>query len=242
MQTLRGRRFAFTLIELLVVIALIGVLIALLLPAVQRVRESANRVTCANHLKQIGLACHLHTDVHSYLPDGGGGYWMPRTLKDGLPLTAPHQDWGWAYQILPYIEQENLWRLPVDTDVAKVAVPLYFCPSRRPPQVLPGISSGMPDGPRGAIDYAGCGGTDGNFPSDNGGRNGLIIHRNDGSHLTFGKGLHYCLGANLARLEGRVALDEMLNRWPEWDIDYDTAQLAPTSTVRGWERLRVVVP
>ena len=66
------------------------------------------------------------------------------------------------------------------------------------------------------------------------------IHRS-GSHLTFGKGLHYCLGANLARLEGRVALDELLNRWPEWDIDYETAQLAPTSTVRGWEKLRIVV-
>jgi cytochrome P450 len=68
------------------------------------------------------------------------------------------------------------------------------------------------------------------------------IHRANILHLTFGKGLHYCLGANLARLEGRVALDEMLNRWPEWDIDYETAKLAPTSTVRGWERLRVVLP
>ncbi|MGB6205448.1 cytochrome P450 [Mycobacterium sp.] len=68
------------------------------------------------------------------------------------------------------------------------------------------------------------------------------IHRDNISHITFGKGVHYCLGANLARLEGRVALDEILNRWPEWDIDYDTAQLASTSTVRGWERLRVVLP
>jgi cytochrome P450 len=68
------------------------------------------------------------------------------------------------------------------------------------------------------------------------------IHRDNISHLTFGKGLHYCLGANLARLEGRVALDELLNRFPEWDIDYETAQLAPTSTVRGWERLRLVLP
>lgn len=67
------------------------------------------------------------------------------------------------------------------------------------------------------------------------------IHRDNISHLTFGKGLHYCLGANLARLEGRVALDELLNRWPEWDIDYGSAQLAPTSTVRGWEHLRVLV-
>ena len=65
------------------------------------------------------------------------------------------------------------------------------------------------------------------------------IHRDNISHLTFGKGLHYCLGANLARLEGRVALDELLNRWPEWGIDYDSMQLAPTSTVRGWENLRI---
>jgi cytochrome P450 len=67
------------------------------------------------------------------------------------------------------------------------------------------------------------------------------IHRDNISHLTFGKGLHYCLGANLARLEGRVALDELLNRFPQWDIDYDSMQLAPTSTVRGWERLRLVL-
>ena len=68
------------------------------------------------------------------------------------------------------------------------------------------------------------------------------LHRDNISHLTFGKGVHYCLGANLARLEGRVALDELLNRWPEWEIDYDSAVPAPTSTVRGWERLRVLLP
>lgn len=68
------------------------------------------------------------------------------------------------------------------------------------------------------------------------------IHRDNISHLTFGKGVHYCLGANLARLEGRVALDELLNRWPEWGIDYHTAVPAPTSTVRGWERLRIILP
>jgi cytochrome P450 len=67
------------------------------------------------------------------------------------------------------------------------------------------------------------------------------IHRSN-SHFTFGKGTHYCLGANLARLEGRVALDELLNRFPEWDIDHDSARLAPTSTVRGWEELRIVLP
>ena len=66
------------------------------------------------------------------------------------------------------------------------------------------------------------------------------IHRDDVQHLTFGYGLHYCLGANLARLEGRVALDELLDRFPEWDVDYDHVQLSPTSTVRGWERMPIV--
>ncbi|GLD33067.1 cytochrome P450 [Mycobacterium kiyosense] len=67
------------------------------------------------------------------------------------------------------------------------------------------------------------------------------LHRDNISHLTSGKGVHYCLGANLARLEGRVALDELLNRWPEWEVDYESLRLAPTSTVRGWERLRIKV-
>jgi cytochrome P450 len=68
------------------------------------------------------------------------------------------------------------------------------------------------------------------------------IHRADIQHLTFGYGLHFCLGANLARLEGRVALDEMLTRFPEWEVDHDGMKLAPTSTVRGWERMPIVLP
>jgi cytochrome P450 len=68
------------------------------------------------------------------------------------------------------------------------------------------------------------------------------IHRKDIQHLTFGYGLHYCLGANLARLEGRVALDELLNRFPEWDVDVEGMELAPTSTVRGWQRMPITVP
>jgi cytochrome P450 len=66
------------------------------------------------------------------------------------------------------------------------------------------------------------------------------IHRDSGQHLTFGYGIHYCLGANLARLEGRVALDEVLSRFPEWDVDEDNVKRAPTSTVRGWESLPVL--
>lgn len=66
------------------------------------------------------------------------------------------------------------------------------------------------------------------------------IHRTVGQHLTFGYGIHYCLGAALARLEGRIALDEVLNRFPQWEVDADRAKLAQTSTVRGWETLPVV--
>jgi cytochrome P450 len=68
------------------------------------------------------------------------------------------------------------------------------------------------------------------------------IHRDIGQHLAFGYGIHFCLGASLARLEARIALDELLQRFPEWDVDLAHAQLAPTSTVRGWGTLPVVIP
>ena len=67
------------------------------------------------------------------------------------------------------------------------------------------------------------------------------VHREDAGHLTFGWGVHHCLGAALARLEGRVALDELLNRFPEWDVDHDAIELAPTSTVRGWQHMPIVL-
>ncbi|MGZ4692113.1 MAG: cytochrome P450, partial [Acidimicrobiales bacterium] len=68
------------------------------------------------------------------------------------------------------------------------------------------------------------------------------IRRKIDHHLSFGYGLHFCLGAALARLEGRVALDEVLQRFPSWEVDWDNAVQARTSTVRGWERLPVITP
>jgi prepilin-type N-terminal cleavage/methylation domain-containing protein len=121
--SLRRWRSGFTLVELLVVISIIALLIGLLLPAVQRVREAANRISCANNLHQIGLAFQQYHNDYNTLP--------PAQLDNGGAT--------WAVMILPYLEQGNLynqWDLKKSyfqqTTVARVtSVPNYFCPSRR---------------------------------------------------------------------------------------------------------------
>jgi prepilin-type N-terminal cleavage/methylation domain-containing protein/prepilin-type processing-associated H-X9-DG protein len=129
-----ARRTAFTLIELLVVIAIIAVLIGLLLPAVQKVREAANRTKCQNNLKQLGLACHNYADANGVLPCGFLGADQP----NAAPGTPGVHKTSWMALILPYIEQGNVannYNFNYDYDAqpnaTAVATPIaiYNCPS-----------------------------------------------------------------------------------------------------------------
>jgi prepilin-type N-terminal cleavage/methylation domain-containing protein len=120
---------AFTLIELLVVIAIIAILIGLLLPAVQKVREAASRIKCANNLKQIGLAMHNYMDVNNGLPPNGN------YLYSGGTIVTTNA-WSAMSRILPYIEQENLFRMidftrnyNVQPEVSSRRIATFICPS-----------------------------------------------------------------------------------------------------------------
>ena len=162
------RRSAFTLIELLVVIAIIAILIGLLLPAVQKVREAAARLQCQNNLKQLGLASHSFHDANNALPKGGrdGDVGAPNNAqtrgccnwtdpnaatKNAAGQMDDRSGFNWRYTLLPYIEQDNLHRTISRATLYATPVKTYYCPTRRAPTVY---GAGV------RCDYNGNAGTD----------------------------------------------------------------------------------
>jgi prepilin-type N-terminal cleavage/methylation domain-containing protein len=164
----RRDRNGFTLIELLVVIAIIAILVGMLLPAIQKVREAANRSTCQNNLHQIGVALHTYHDATGFLPQCGSHLQVSTSIPPEVQTTDPNNVstaptdrpdlWSWAYQILPQMDNEPLYKSPASV-VDSTPVKSYYCPTRRGPITYNGQAK---------IDYAGSAGTSSN------GSNGCI--------------------------------------------------------------------
>lgn len=157
-HTARRQSYGFTLVELLVVIAIIGVLVSLLLPAVQAARESARRTQCANHLRNLALACLVHEQTHGYLPSAGWHFQWAGDPDRGFGQTQPG---AWTYSLLPFLEEQALFDLGSDGNPDQITndqrretrdrltspITVLHCPSRRSAQRYPSWAAfGEPGG------------------------------------------------------------------------------------------------
>ncbi len=192
--SLRSRREGFTLIELLIVIAIIAVLVSISIPAVMKAREASNRTTCANNLRQMGLAFMAHQGQNNYLPTAGvSDFAAPTFATTGsnfTPYVGWRQDAGWGFQILPFLDAEPVWegvtvastgatastRTAVMQNTIAPPLKFFFCPSRRQPSINSYSNANFPfetaySSVKGVpmtvalSDYAGCnGGSPGAVP------------------------------------------------------------------------------
>lgn len=206
-MTIRAKR-GFTLIELLVVIAIISILMGLLLPAVQKVRESASRLKCQNNLKQIGLALHNYEGINKVFPPA---YITDNTRQDGSAFGISYGDeyrngppgWAWGTFLLPHLEQDNLYRQfkfdqpcwsPDNASVVNKKVNLFLCPSAT------GGSDGF-DVQKAGVDH----------------RHGTSMFRSDGTAINFSHS-HYVTNAGVHQPWGRTTA---------YCYDYNVAEPIP---------------
>ncbi|AWM40886.1 hypothetical protein GobsT_05540 [Gemmata obscuriglobus] len=231
-----SKRGAFTLLELIVVVAIIAVLIGLLLPAVQKVREAAARMTCANNLKQIGLAVHGHHDATGRFPRGGMHVYPPGAPSSADPHAPSPQareaSWSWAYFILPYLEQDNLYKNGDPDTVRRTPVKVYYCPQRRTAATVNGTAK---------IDYAcNAGGSSSGYGTD-----GVIMKTHYGTirlaDVTDGTSTTVLVGEKQlnAAAFGTSTDDNESYCTPGWNGDwevYRTGFAPPASDVRNPEQ------
>ena len=246
----RRNRLAFTLIELLVVIAIIAILIGLLLPAVQRVREAAARMQCSNNLKQLGIAAHSYHDVQGHFPTAGkngcespthpniaSGCADPNFGHHTSPYTFPTGDtqvrrteWSWAYFLLPYIEQGTVYQATNHTTARRAVVKTYYCPSRRPAQLFNSNAK---------IDYAG---NAGNGLGDNN-LTGVIVRTGAGTvriaDVTDGTSSTALFGEKRMKLDkfGRSYDDNESAYSPGWDSEVVRAAVTDRETTSALNNL-----
>ncbi len=145
-----GRR-GFTLVELLVVVVLMAIILALLLPAIQKVRETSARMTCCGHLKEIAIAEQGHHVVRGYLTPGGTQTGSACAADAALATPALREaEWSWAYSLLPYLDRRTLYESADGAKVRGTPIKPFHCPTRRPAEAIAGLAK---------IDYAGNAGT-----------------------------------------------------------------------------------
>jgi len=248
-----SRRSAFTLIELLVVIAIIAILIGLLLPAVQKVREAAFRTQCQNNLKQLGLACHAYEGAYSRFPSG---FTQDSILRPGSTTSRTFQGHSFFYFLLPYIEQDNLFKsMDATTPLANVSttsnggraatvVKTYVCPADAGLAVegpLPYPSIGTPLEYYGGTSYRVNGGSRPIFATNS---------LNDGVFMITGSSARAASGAppgrqvRIADVSDGVSNTIFLGESHHVDSNFDTFTTGTPasgnwnsgSTIAGWSR------
>jgi prepilin-type N-terminal cleavage/methylation domain-containing protein/prepilin-type processing-associated H-X9-DG protein len=200
-------RSAFTLVELLVVIAIIGVLVGILIPAVQAAREAARRATCKNNLRQTGLALHSYHDARRSLPTGWLGF-----DAAGRPDAEGERAWGWASRILPFVEEDPLFKSirfdrpitdPVNRGPRETVLPVYLCPSDATPPTftLQREAGGQPIVDLSRSNYVGVYGTREleEFPNEG---DGIFFHnsRTQFKHIVDGLSKTFIVGERSSHL------------------------------------------
>lgn len=246
------RKIGFTLVELLVVIAIIGILVALLLPAVQAAREAARRIQCKNNLKQFGLAFQNYEDAVKKLPHNSYTWAEPPSyLTNGNTDVGAKQRAGWGFQILPYMELGNIYDQVTSAngdngqiEALKAVIPAHFCPSRRRPAALP--PTGNWYAPGGTFEH---GPTD--YAASNGENTGPVVYCGywadttiDSSAITDGTSNTILVGEKRMdrRNIGQYQSDDNEGYCAGWDHDTqrngNTQPMKDANNGQGWGELK----